>query len=56
MRGCKLKSAFWQGVLQEKGAKQIGLKQRLRHVLFLTPSLWKTHMNTTVACAEGFNL
>ena len=29
-------------------------KIRLRHVLFLTPSLWKTRMNTTVECAEGF--
>jgi hypothetical protein len=37
-----------------KSRKTNWLKTRLRHVLFLNPSLWKTHMNTTVECVEGF--
>jgi len=37
-----------------KGRKTNCRKKMLRHVLFLTPSLWKTHMNTTMECAEEF--
>jgi hypothetical protein len=38
----------------KKSCKTNWRKTRLRHVLFLTPSLWKTHKITTVECAEGF--